>query len=302
MIDFRYGAPVVGDLAVDWIHGARAARRNSDPAWQVHRFDDHTYVLRQSMSVSFEAPFVFLLFGNERALLLDTGATDDSPLRPVIDGLVTAWLAKHPRSSYELIVTHSHGHGDHVAGDGQFANRPATTVVSARLDGVRAFFGFTQWPDTVAFDLGGRQLQIVASHGHHDAAITVIDRWTRWLLTGDTVYPGRLCVRDLAAFQATLNRLVDLGSAMSATLVLGCHIEMTRRPGIDYPLGATYQPSEPALPMSLKQLGDVQRAAAGISRPGVHVFDDFIIYNGPCRRAMLGQFARALWSRLCPPS
>ncbi len=43
----------------------------------MHLFDAHTFILRQSKTVNFEAPFLFLLCGNERALLLDTGATAD---------------------------------------------------------------------------------------------------------------------------------------------------------------------------------------------------------------------------------
>lgn len=41
--------------------------------------------------------FLYLLFGNDRALLLDTGATADPerfPLRHTIDRLVAIWLAK----------------------------------------------------------------------------------------------------------------------------------------------------------------------------------------------------------------
>lgn len=43
----------------------------------MHAYSEHTVILRQNKSVHFEAPFLFLLFGNERALLLDTGATAD---------------------------------------------------------------------------------------------------------------------------------------------------------------------------------------------------------------------------------
>ena len=90
-IDFATGAPAAGSLAVSWIHGAPARRRASDPPIQVHRYDEHTVILRQSKSVHYEAPFLYLLFGNDRALLLDTGATADPakfPLRATVDELV----------------------------------------------------------------------------------------------------------------------------------------------------------------------------------------------------------------------
>lgn len=149
VLDFS-GGPVEGDLDVQWIHGSRSKGR-TDPPLQVHHYDEHTVILRQSEDATFEAPFLFLLFGRDRALLLDTGATKDPegfPLRATADSLVSAWLDKHPRdghsdSDYELVVAHSHAHGDHVAGDAQLAERPHTTVIGKELEEVRSFFGFT---------------------------------------------------------------------------------------------------------------------------------------------------------------
>ena len=96
------------------------------------------------------------------------------------------------------MVAHSHGHHDHVGADGQFSDRPATTVVPVDVDSVRTFFGFdTTWPSqVVSLDLGGRLLEIIGSPGHHEAAITIYDPWTRILFTGDTVLPGRLFAFD----------------------------------------------------------------------------------------------------------
>ena len=166
-VDFTTGAPVCGDFDVRWIHGSRGRQCTPDPAFQVHAYDRHSYVLRQSKASSAEAPFLYLLFGNDRALLLDTGAGQqppDRPLRAIVDGIISEWLAEHPRESYQLVVAHTHGHGDHVAGDGQFADRPQTTVVSRELAAVHEFFGFTDWPgQVVQFDLGGRRLEITGS-------------------------------------------------------------------------------------------------------------------------------------------
>jgi hydroxyacylglutathione hydrolase len=269
-VDFRAGAPVRGDLDVQWIHGSRGRDGDRDPAFQVHAYDAHTYVLRQSKDASAEAPFIYLLLGNNRALLLDTGAGQQpgGPLRTVVDGIIAGWLAEHPRGSYELVVAHTHGHGDHVAGDSQFADRPGTTVVSRELAAVQEFFGFTDWPaQTVPFDLGGRRLEITGSPGHHRAAITVYDPWSGFLVTH----------------------------------VMGCHIEMTGRPGRDYPLGCRYQPGEPPLQMTVAQLEAVRDAARTVAgRPGQHRFDDFVIMNGPYRGYVVRLLARGLWARLWP--
>lgn len=304
MIDFTGAAPTTGSLDVVWNHGARSKRRTTEPKIQIHRYDEHTVILRQSKSVSYEAPFIFLLFGNERALLLDTGATADPqrfPLRETVDGLIDEWLEKHPREGYELVVAHTHGHNDHVAADKQFADRPATTVVAREVEVVREFFGFGDaWPaESVRFDLGGRVMEVLGTPGHHKASITVYDAWTGILFTGDTVLPGRLYVFDVAAFRDTLDRLAAFVETRTVTHVFGCHVEMTNRPGRDYPLGSTYQPDERAPQMTVAQLMAVRDAAASLGdQRGTFRYDDFIIYSKLTIGVQLGLAARGLTHKL----
>jgi len=269
----------------------------------VHRFDEHTFLLRQSKTVSCEAPFLYLLFGNDRALLLDSGATDDParcPVRETVDELIKRWLSTHARTAYGLVVAHTHGHGDHIAGDAQFVDRPMTTVVGKDLSSVMGFFGFTSWPDQVVrLDLGGRVLEITGSPGHHTSSISILDPWTGFLLTGDTVYPGRLYVEDMPAFTNSLDRLIRLAESRGARHVMGAHIEMTRTRGRDYPIGTTYQPEEPALQMTLVQMRAARGAAKRVADlPGAHTFDDFVIFNGPSRAAVAQQIMRSIWARL----
>src|SRR5258708_22203964 len=86
-------------------------------------------------------------------------------------------------------------------------------------------------------------------------------------------------------------------SARSASSSWG--IEMSRRPGRDYPIGSVYQPDEPPLQMTLGQLRAVRDAARSVAaKPGVHKFDDFIIFSGPCRAAVIGQLVRTAWRRV----
>jgi glyoxylase-like metal-dependent hydrolase (beta-lactamase superfamily II) len=172
-------------------------------------------------------------------------------------------------------------------------------IVGHERDDVQAFFGIPGWPDQVArFDLGGRVLDILATPGHHRAAIAVYDPWSELLLTGDTVYPGRLYVEDFPAFLDSLDRLVGWTEAHPVRAVMGCHVEMTRTPGRDYPIGTTHQPQEADLPMTIAQLRAVRAAAVTVvDRPGAHQFDDFAIFHGPCRRAMVWQVVRTLAGR-----
>ena len=293
-VDFVSGAPGAGSLDVVWRSGTGSARRRrrdgGEPPIQVHPYDEHTVILRQSKSLSYEAPFLYLLFGNERALLLDTGATAEAeafPLRETVDGLIAEWLRAHPREEYGLVVAHSHGHGDHVAADPQFAGRPSTTVVPREAGAVREFFGLdAERPEaTATFDLGGRVLEVLYSPGHHEAAITFHDPWTGVLLTGDTVLPGRLFAFDAAAFLATMERLVAFAATHPVTHVLGCHVEMKRRPGRDYPIGADHQPRERPLPLTAAHLTAIRdAAAAALDSPGVHRHPDFVLYSQPTER------------------
>jgi glyoxylase-like metal-dependent hydrolase (beta-lactamase superfamily II) len=281
VIDFRTDAPVAGSLDVRWHAGSPLPGDDTAPAIQVHAYSEHTLILRQNKSVHFEAPFLYLLFGNDRALLLDTGATADPaamPLRATVDTLIGRWLARHPRERYGLVVAHTHGHGDHIAGDAQFANRPYTEVVGPSLDAVTAYFGFEQWPLRPAeLDLGGRVLDLLPGPGHEEAAVVFHDRHTGLLLTGDSLYPGRLYVRDVPAFAATVDRLLAFCGTNRVTHVLGCHIEMTCTPDKDYPRGTVHQPDEPPLELTTAHLSRLRDALARRQGPSG---DFIVVYEG----------------------
>ena len=281
-IDFADGAGVP-NMDVAWIHGSEAAKYNTDPDIQVHACDEHTYILRQNKAVHYEAPFMFLLFGAAKAVLLDTGATANPgffPLRRTVDEIIDGWLAEHPHpGDYGLLVLHTHGHGDHTAADGQFTGRPSTVLVGAARDAVWPYFGFDTEPESVAeVGLGGRVLDCLGTPGHHNAAVTFYDRYTGILFTGDTVYPGRLYVFDWPAFARSIDRLADWCAQRPVSHLLGCHIEMTRTPGQDYPVGWTYQPDEPPLQLTPDHLAQIQSTLkAHDGEPGRYVLPEMII-------------------------
>ncbi|MFI6152795.1 MBL fold metallo-hydrolase [Kitasatospora sp. NPDC051170] len=273
-----------------WIHGSGSAKHNTDPDIQIHEYDENTVILRQNKAVNYEAPFLFLLFGVERAVLIDTGATAEAayfPLRGTVDALVKRWLGRNPqvvKGDYGLLVLHTHPHGDHVAGDGQFAGRAGTRVVGAELAFAWPYFGFDRDAEAVArVDLGGgRVLECLATPGHHEAAVTYYDPWTGFLLTGDTVYPGRLYIDDWPAFGRTIDRLIAFAGSRPVTYVLGCHIEMTRTPGVDYPIRTTYQPEEPPLQLTVAHLHRIRAAVAELGDEPRHFpLDDLILHPNP---------------------
>src|SRR5262249_33963212 len=90
---------------------------------------------------------------------------------------------------------------------------------------------------------------------------------------------------DHAEFLSTMDRLVAFAADRRVTHVLGCHVEMTKRSGRDYPLGATYQPNERALEFTTAHLTAI-RDAAKEAKSGRRVvrFADFILYIEQGRR------------------
>lgn len=271
-------APLPKLFKESWIDGALP----QEPEAQVQALDGDTFVIRQSIKTNFEAPFLYLIFGRDKALLVDTGA-EGGRIRPVVDRIVAAWLAANHRSGIPLVVAHSHSHGDHVAGDGAFRDRPDTIVVGLKAAEVASFFGVANWPDGIAtFDLGGRALSIIPTPGHQKAAIMVYDPRLRILLSGDTLYPGRLYVpvNFLDEDRASIDRLVAFAAKHPIRAVLGAHIEMTGTPGRDYAHEAAAHPEEHPLELPAETIGELQaglRAPLDVpDRPQVH--DRFIIY------------------------
>lgn len=264
-------------FAERWIDGTDGA----EPGTHVQALDADTFVIRQSVKTNFEAPFVYLLFGRDRALLIDTGA-EDGQIRPAVDALIADWLAVNKRTAIPLVVAHSHSHGDHVAGDAAFRERPDTTVVGLKPADVATFFGIKPWPDAIAaFDLGGRTLSILATPGHQAAAIMVYDPRLKILLSGDTLYPGRLYVpvNFVRDNRASINRLAAFAQTHPIRAVLGAHIEMTRTPGRDYPHEAASHPDEHRLELPASSIADLRRGlSAPLDVPGQgRTHDHFII-------------------------
>jgi len=264
-----------------WIHGSDNCADNADAPIQVVQYNTNTWILRQNKCINFEAPFMFLFFGDDKALLMDTGATADEasfPLYKTVTGLVDQWVEKN--GDVELIVAHTHKHGDHYAADDQFKGKPSTTVVGLETEEVIDFFNFENWPEeTTEFDLGNRLLSIIPIPGHQASSIAIYDNKTKILLTGDSFYPGRLYIKDWDAFKQSTQRLVDFTSKHDISVILGNHIEMTRNAGVDYPMGTTYQPEEHVLPLNNDTLYELLSALNKLGNvPTKEIHDSFIIY------------------------
>lgn len=224
------------------------------PDWQIHAYNEDFYILRESGCTHYEKPFLYLIFGSDRALLEDTGA-GDVKTAPFVMDLLVKWAKRKNRPVPPLVVVHSHGHGDHTAGDKQFQGVTGVEFVAAQIPEMQKAFGVADWPDGVGtIDLGGRILDVIPIPGHHAASVAYYDRRTGILLTGDSLYPGRLYVSDFPAFVDSTRRLVEFSKDRPVAHILGTHIEQTNTPFVDYPRGTVYQPQEHSLDLSRANL------------------------------------------------
>ncbi len=283
-----------------WIHGSEDCRTNHDPPIEVFAFDATTYVLRQNKCIHFEAPFIYVLIGAHTVFVQDTGATaeaDRFPLYSVILGLV-AQRQGTTANELRVLITHSHSHGDHTAADAQFRGQPRVTLVEPTAEAVREHFGFAQWPEgRVTIDLGGRTLVVVPTPGHQDESLAVYDETTGWLLTGDTLYPGRLYVNDWAEYKASIRRLVDFSRSHRISAIMGTHIEMSAT-GELFPRGSTFQPNEAPLALSVDDLLQLhERLDESGDKPREVKMDKFVVTPVGTVQRILGRILKAVGVR-----
>ena len=75
--------PVTGSLDVHWNEGASDCGAAPQNPLQIHKYEPQTFILRQSPCADFEANFIYLLIGSDKALLIDTGAVADPKAMPL---------------------------------------------------------------------------------------------------------------------------------------------------------------------------------------------------------------------------
>lgn len=260
----------VGSLPAKWITGGPECATAHDD-FQVHKYNENFYILRESGCVHTEKPFLYLLFGTDKAILFDTGAGNDTDtttgrtpdVAGAVNGVINQWLKQNNLESIHLVIAHLHSHLDHIWGDFQFTNRPDTTFVGpGDVITLKKFFGIKRWPeDTGTYDLGNRMLDIIPVPGHDATSIAVYDRETAVLLTGDVLYPGRIYINEPNpdTMQMSIQRLVDFTRDKLIVHVLGTHIEQ-RAPYYNYARGVHYAPDEVPLQLGRADLLELLEA------------------------------------------
>jgi glyoxylase-like metal-dependent hydrolase (beta-lactamase superfamily II) len=271
-----------GSLDMAWDAGLKDGKPRPHAPIEVHAYDTRTFILRENLCDTWEAPFLYLLVGSKGALLIDTGDLADPAVMPVAKTV----LGLLPPNT-ALTVTHSHGHLDHRSGDGQFLNLPGVTVVPADLDKVCSHFGFGNWPAGRAeVDLGDRIIDVLPVPGHHRAHLAFYDRNTGLLFSGDFLLPGRLLVDDFRAYEASALRLVSFLRDKPVAAVLGGHIEKNRA-GAMLPWHSHYHPEEAQLALPRE---DVLALPAALGHyNGFYMETGRFVIENPIR--ILGAFA-----------
>lgn len=261
-----------------WDHGSEFCDTQTDSSFDRLSVDDATHIFRQNKCDTFEAPFLYLLAGTQRSLLLDSGAIESALKSSVIDVIKPFVAIDDKQFIRPLIVAHSHSHLDHVAGDAQFSEFNNVSIVEPSRSGVIEFFNLIDWPSKVAyFELGDRNLVIIPTPGHHADAISIYDPKTKFLLTGDTLYPGQIYVRNWDDYRDSIIRLSEFAEKNEVAAILGTHIEMSDQPTVMYPIGTTYQPNETNLMITPQELKQLASSIKTKSKSTELIFDRFTI-------------------------
>jgi hydroxyacylglutathione hydrolase len=243
----------IGIFPARWNEGAQDCKANPQPPIQVHAYNSEIFILRENLCATFEAPFMYLLIGSTKALLIDTGDISDPKQLPLAE-TVMQFLPGTGSSRLPLLVVHTHRHGDHRAGDGQFANLPNVQVVGFDIDSVKRFYNFIDWPNGVSqVDLGERTIDVIPTPGHNETEVSFYDRKTALFFSGDFLLPGRLLIDDTNAELASAKRVAAFVKDRPVTYVLGGHIEKDAA-GELFAWQSQYHPREHVLQMTKDDL------------------------------------------------
>ena len=300
---------VPGTMDVHWNEGSQDCIKNPQPPLQVHRYNAQTFILRESLCATYEAPFIYLLIGKNKALLIDTGAVADAKTMPLAQTVIS--LLASGGSKLPLMVVHTHGHLDHRSGDDQFRALPDVDVVSTDLESVKRRLGIADWSNGIGqIDLGNRVIDVIPTPGHYPSHVAYYDRQTGLFFSGDFLLPGRLLIEDTNADLASARHVAEFVEQRPVTYVFGGHIELDES-GTTF-FGTRYHPNERPLQLTKQDLLALPGIVSGFNgfyaKRGVYVLmnqNRILILLGVGAVVLLVAIIlilRALWRRLRSPA
>lgn len=240
-------------MDVHWNEGAKDCEASPQTPVQVHTYNQQTFILRENLCATFEAPFMYLLVGSTKALLIDSGDVAD-PSQVPLANTVMHLLPEDGPAKLPLLVVHTHRHLDHRAGDEQFAHLSNVQVVGFDIDSVRRYYNFTDWPNGLTqINLGDRTVDVIPTPGHNETEVSFYDRNTGLFFSGDFLTPARLLVDDTSAYFASAQRVAAFVTDRPISFVLGGHIELNAD-GETLPWESQYHPNEHVLQMTKDDL------------------------------------------------
>ena len=216
-------------------------RIDQDQEWfEVYRVADGVFAIYEPGQ--FEEVISFLVTGEDRALLFDTGL-GIGDMKRLVEQL----------TDLEIVVLNSHTHYDHIGGNYQFETiygrdtaytrgRAAGSPPEAVAEFLKEGWIWKPLPDSFVaedfrsrsftisrfvdegdvIDLGGRRLEILSTPGHAPDAICLLDRDNRILLTGDSFYLAPLYTHlegsDFLDYAKTAARLAGLAGDIDAAM------------------------------------------------------------------------------------
>jgi hydroxyacylglutathione hydrolase len=300
-------ASAEGSFDMRWHEGEAQCSPAASGRIEAHAYDADTVVIRENLCVDFEAPLLYLLRGASRALLIDTGATEDAVTNAQLVEMVQSHSRGTDGAQLPLTIVHTHRHSDHRAGDAAFAKLPGVSIAPIDSAGVRRFLKLTDWPNGAAtIDLGDRVVDVIPAPGHHEDHVVFYDRRTHLLFTGDFLLPGRLLVDDIGAYEASARRVADFVMKNPVSHVFGAHIELDQA-GELYPHGVTHHPAERALALRADDVKALPAALAGFN--GFYARHPNYVVEHPVHNlvalasgvlvalVLMVWFARRLWKR-----
>ena len=208
--------------------------------FEVYRIRPDVYAIYEPHQ--FEEVISYLIIGQRRALLFDTGLGVAS-IRDVVTQLTTL----------PVTVLNSHTHFDHTGGNAEFSDIVNEDTPFSRKNaegqsniysrdalapericgslpaGVRPeAYAIRPWTvsrrihDGEHIDLGGRALEVLFTPGHTPDSLSLLDGRNGLLFTGDTFYPGPIYLftpeTDFVAYTKSVARLAELAPRLKLLL------------------------------------------------------------------------------------
>jgi glyoxylase-like metal-dependent hydrolase (beta-lactamase superfamily II) len=259
---------------------------SADPWFEVYRVAPGVFAIYEPHQ--FEEVISFLILGEKRAVLFDTGLGIGDIKRVVVS-----------LTSLPIVVVNSHTHNDHVGDNWEFNEIYGmdTEFTRSNAKGSRAdaqaeltpdsicghlpagfdaksystrAFHITHWiHDGDALDLGGRVLHVISTPGHTPDAICLVDRKNGLLFTGDTYYAGPIWLyrpeTNLDAYVHSVERIAALAPHLRLLL-----------PSHNFPLD---DPSQlPKLAAAIKKVREGKVRPVSVGEGKVHYNVDGFVF------------------------